>query len=1379
MLRKADFTDRKHDENIIPRFVLDDIIQKEGNLRISPYQRFVKNYINPNTTYSRLLMKWETGTGKTIGSLTLAMDFIRFYKKQTDIDDLNIGSVYIIGFTENIFKNALLKWTEFGFITKTEKQKLNKLRSLAHTGEKFYIDKLREFMTILRKRFTNRKNNGFFKFIGYKALVNRVFIANDTINISELDEEGVYENIKKGNITINEQYLAECNNSLFICDEIHNVYNSAEKNNWGVALQYILNRFNTIRAVFLSATPINNNPAEVIDLLNLILPSNKFEKLEKHDFFTKEGKLKPNASVKLAECFKGRVSFLRNIDPCMMPVKEFQGESIPNFPYLKFIRCPMNKLHYDTYKAEFHGTLSHDKRYILDFIIPNPSNSTIGLYQTNDIKRGLNNASKKWKTKNMINYADNIITGSILHHSNLHKISTKYENMMTNIKNIIKNEQTRGKIFLYHNIIHMSGVLFIQEVLKQNNIIDEYSSSTDQTLCSVCGLPRISHSNYQINPMNIDSLNEITAGESNSSKITAQKNVEQLINIKSYIVDYQEKLSFIFAYDLNYGEILSKDKKNKMEKYIQAKCNEYNIIIEVSSSDADLMYFMKNKYRTFIEIHDDIANQTMIYFICGSNNIYDTIKKKHRRSFIEESKRKVLNRMTGGNAKTLHKISGGNDKIQKDKIQKDKIQKDKIQKDKIQKDKNDENLHFYKPMRFIIVHSNIVKPVINKSIEKFNSISNTNGENYMFLIGSSLIKEAFDFKSIRHIFIMSRPNNIPMLIQIIGRGVRMKSHEYLPPEKQNVSIYIFTSCLPVKYTKKNIEYKLYGGINKFSYEETGYFKKLQQYLIIQTIEKIMHENAVDAYINKNLIHNKTDKNINKVNKTDKNEIGMLPYVPVEQPKNKYEYSLSDLNMNTFNAFHTDYEINEIIIIIKKLFITVSSVWKYKDLLLFVKNPPFKTSFNSSLISNSLFIIAINRLIWTKGSKYIEPVLEYANEQSQTIMDVILNPDDKIIMQSNGHKSVITHMGEYYILLPFNQAKEPVRDVEVTYRLTTPVIVHNIDVEHILDSEISIISYEEKKMRFYNKWNSTPIVKLEAAVCDFGVGFHIKFLEECVKYIFRVWTDSTLKRHELHTFYFKFSIYYDARGLLIWTHTVKDSMFKKYVKFAKPITVTIKEDRKTKIDKFKSLNKSSSGLLNLLKSSINKSGAQWVSSNIQSDFNILLKKSESMFNGINKVDKYTNLKNIPKKIDADLLPIGHFLAQEPRFYHPQEAGWFDNPEYVKSEKKFKENDMIVGYDEKSKIGVHIRFKLRNPIQNIQKFRDTRLIEKGSVCTSKSKTYLVNLAKKLNATLPSKYNVELLCSIIRTKLIYKELKERDSGTNIKWFYFIYERRPETTI
>ena len=65
----------------------------------------------------------------------------------------------------------------------------------------------------------------------------------------------------------------------------------------------------------------------------------------------------------------------------------------------------------------------------------------------------------------------------------------------------------------------------------------------------------------------------------------------------------------------------------------------------------------------------------------------------------------------------------------------------------------------------------------------------------------------------------------------------------------------------------------------------------------------------------------------------------------------------------------------------------------------------------------------------------------------------------------------------------------------------------------------------------------------------------------------------------------------------------------------------------------------------------------------------------------------------------------------------------------------------------------------------------------MCKSKNKLLLREIVKKLNVITPDKINVEDLCVLIRSKLIRMELIERVKKSNIKYFYFHYEARPET--
>ena len=451
--------DTKKKNSIIPRFLLDAGIQRGLNLNLTAYQTFVKNYINPHTPYKRLLMQWETGTGKTIGALSIAMNFIQQYRIENEIGSSEVGTVFIIGFSERVFKNELLRFPEFGFLLKTEKIELDKLKNKAALGDPIDIAQYQDMLSRIKKRLTNRKNNGFFKFYGYKAFVNRIFNVKNNKDIHAMTEDQILDSIKNGDITYNEDLIKQFKNSLIICDEIHNVYNSVEKNNWGIAIQAVLDHEPTCRAVFASATPLNNSPTEIIDLLNLLLPAE--QRVNKDMFFIGD-ELKPQALDKIAKLSQGRTSFLQDSNPKYYPTMEIIGEPIKSIPYLKFIRCQMSEYQYATYKEVYTGTLSQDSQYITDFVLENPKGG-IGLYQTNQIKIDLFNADQKWKYRIGIDYVDNKIVGHALNYKRLQKYSTKYARMLDEIFDIIHND--KGKIFIYHNVVHMSGVLFIEQVL--------------------------------------------------------------------------------------------------------------------------------------------------------------------------------------------------------------------------------------------------------------------------------------------------------------------------------------------------------------------------------------------------------------------------------------------------------------------------------------------------------------------------------------------------------------------------------------------------------------------------------------------------------------------------------------------------------------------------------------------------------------------------------------------------------------------------------------------------------------------------------------------------------------------------------------------------
>lgn len=1124
------------DKNILPLFMVEDELNRGYNLQFHSYQLFVQNFINVHTPYSRLLMKHSTGSGKTIGAIGIAMNFIKYYRQEemSGVPKDSIGSIYIIAFdgAKKAFQKDLLRFPKFGFATREELIKWDKLRLQSLSNIQLDIDKAYEYGNKIKKRISNRKGNGFFKFIGYKALVNRLFISEEPI--SNLTEDEIREKIKSGDIKYNQPMIDSFKNSLIICDEIHNVYNSLQKNNWGIALQIILDNDTSTRAVFMSATPINNNPSEIIELLNLLLP--RKSRINKNDFFDKKT-LKKGALDKLRKLSTGRVSYLIDKNPAFFPSRSFIGKPIDGIKYLKFIRCPFTKKHYQSYKEAYNSdlqTLSQDSRYVIDFILPDPRDPKKNLYKSGDIKH-ISMADQKWKTENNIDIVNNIPTGGFLQIDNLKNVSNKYFVMLNDIIRLIKGRQ--GKIMIYHNYVHMSGVLFIREILLRNGIIDEHMGSAENTLCSLCGHLRKDH-----------------------------------------------------------------------------------------KKDTDCKF---------------------------------------------------------------------------------------------------------KPVRFVIAHSELDKNITEKSIDKFNRTSNSMGDEVMILLGSRVIKESYDLKAIRHMMIMSRPDNIPTLIQIIGRAVRKNSHIALPVDMRDVFVGIYTSSLPD---------------NGLTYEEIKYKEKVNDYGIIQSIERIFHENALDAVINYDTVKPGLENN----------DLGDLKFTPrlIEEKKDK-TFTLSTLNLSTFNAYYSQYEMELVIYIIKRAFLETSNVWKWDDLLKFVKEPAFNVEYDTTLIDENNVVIALSRLLWTQGAEILNPYIEESTTKIN-IIDKLFDPLDKRFLTPNGNISVITQVGLFYMLLPIEdnnvkiQADSPYRN----YKTQESV---SINIAEYLDSaSVSFNYYNNNRNNFIAKYNNIEIDNMsDDAICDYGVDFHVQFIEECIQYIFHCWTDLKTNKSEFHNFYFKMLYYYDIIGLIIFADTSKEYIYKLYSSYISP-----SNDLSNKVNFSKEHDKQN--LLNSIAKNISKSSCGWCPKITRDHY------EKSLNNALDKLNKKKSKKN--KTMSGDLLPIGHFLQDVPRFYRP--GGWFSSPEYLIDKENWIENPIIIGYNVKSKTGIHVRFKLRKPVQKNKVYKDARLMEKGAICSTRSKTFLINVCKKLKINIASGSSITKICNELKARLMYLELIERSRGTRIKFFYSHFE-------
>ena len=93
------------------------------------------------------------------------------------------------------------------------------------------------------------------------------------------------------------------------------------------------------------------------------------------------------------------------------------------------------------------------------------------------------------------------------------------------------------------------------------------------------------------------------------------------------------------------------------------------------------------------------------------------------------------------------------------------------------------------------INHNIFNGSMNDG-EKRLAVNNFNNSDSGVLLISGAGAEGLDLKGVRHIHIMEPHWNKARVNQVIGRGVRFKSHDHLPKNQRNVTIHHYNSVLP-------------------------------------------------------------------------------------------------------------------------------------------------------------------------------------------------------------------------------------------------------------------------------------------------------------------------------------------------------------------------------------------------------------------------------------------------------------------------------------------------------------------------------------------------------------------------------------------------------
>ena len=435
------------------------------------HQIFMSRFLSGHTPYQSILLMHEPGTGKTCTSVA-AIESIR--REHSDIQ----GALVMMsgeGLINN-YKNEVVFVCTNGTYLPKDYHRLNKRQRqirITKSLDKFYEFKTYEkFSSLLQDDW--KWNEEYIK----NTYSNKIIVLDEVHNLRQHDPnlKQVFQNIKK----LEEKNEKMSSDQLRIYNLLSEKYNAENPDDVKLDPSVIkevqsilaLKRYTSIyrflhivtncKILLLSGTPMRDQPTELIDIMNLILP----QKLEVNDYF-ENNSLIENMKVALKNKLRGHVSYLKAMQSdirkeyMVNPEYEIPLENISLYG-LKM--SPFQTKYYNQAKQKDQGAFDDKKRRVGVYSNTRQANLFVfpnGTYGSEGYKNFL-------EYKNIVREA--IVSGltddMTIHIKRQHMIerlreySCKYAEC---IQKII--EKPRETHFIYTEFVKGSGALVFKAIL--------------------------------------------------------------------------------------------------------------------------------------------------------------------------------------------------------------------------------------------------------------------------------------------------------------------------------------------------------------------------------------------------------------------------------------------------------------------------------------------------------------------------------------------------------------------------------------------------------------------------------------------------------------------------------------------------------------------------------------------------------------------------------------------------------------------------------------------------------------------------------------------------------------------------------------------------
>ena len=141
---------------------------------------------------------------------------------------------------------------------------------------------------------------------------------------------------------------------------------------------------------------------------------------------------------------------------------------------------------------------------------------------------------------------------------------------------------------------------------------------------------------------------------------------------------------------------------------------------------------------------------------------------------------------------------------------------------------------------YILLTAETPKDVLNALVSKARSAENIDGREVKAVIGSSVLSVGISLFNVREVHVLEPWYHFNLIEQVVGRAIRFQSHKLLPPEKRNVSVFLYCATLPTEST-----------LSVETTDERAYRLAYMKSRKTAHVSRILKMNAFDCMLNKN------------------------------------------------------------------------------------------------------------------------------------------------------------------------------------------------------------------------------------------------------------------------------------------------------------------------------------------------------------------------------------------------------------------------------------------------------------------------------------------------------------------------------------------------